>query len=90
MITRTGAEEVAIDNGTGSRPGRLGTNRKDLFVQPVSGIRRVTRGIAIKDVVYVPWTGERRKDVGVAVILGLTTIEICSGVGTFEYLGSSQ
>lgn len=89
MVARTGAEKVFIDNVTGRRPGCLGTDCGGLTVQPVSEVGRVIRGIEIEDVIDIPLAGEGRKDVGVAVILGLATIRVFSGVGAFEYLGSS-
>lgn len=90
MIARTGQIEVFIDDGAGIRPGGLGADLRDLFVQPIGEIGRVTRGVKIEDVVNVPWAGEGSKDVVVAVSLGVATISIFLGSGALEYLGSSQ
>ena len=90
MIAQTSGVEVFTDGVAFINPARLGTDFRDLFVQPIMDIGRVTRVVKVEDVVSVPWTEEGIQDVAVAVGLGVDTIIIRFGSGTSDYLDSSQ
>lgn len=58
-----------------------------MAIKPGSEVGGVVRGITIEDIVDVPWAGQGRKDVCVAVILSLTTIRVLFAIGALKYLG---
>lgn len=86
VVTRTGTKEVAIDGGTGLRPGGFSTDFGSLVVQPGIGVGGVVHGAFGEDVVGVPLTGEGRKNSIVAGSLSLTASGVGSATGALEDL----
>jgi len=86
VVTRTGAEEVVIDGGTGFRPGGFSTDFDSLVVQPGIGVGGVVQGAFGEDVVDIPLTGEGRKDSIVAGSLSLIASRVGSATGALEDL----
>ena len=86
VITRTGAEEIVIDGGTGFRPGGFSTDFGSLVVQPGTGAGGVIKGAFGEDVVGVPLTGEGGKDPVIAGGLSLAASRVGSATGTLEDL----
>lgn len=86
VITRTGAEEVVIDGGTGFRPGGFGADLGSLVVQPGTGVGGVVQGTFGEDVVDVPLTGEGGKDPVITGGLSLAASRVGSATGTLEDL----
>ena len=88
--TRTGVEEVSIDGKTGLSPSSVSADAGPLTVQPVCDVSGVVKGAFGEDIVDIPVTHKRIKDIVVTVALSLGTVGVVSGLGTLEDLVSSQ